>query len=389
MDAYVRYSFSVSIVALVCCAPIGCRGPDPSIELLESELRWMEDQLYEMDHQLNIHCAQLDSARRANASLRRQVHDLERQQLTPSTPSSNRAAPSSGRRPTPATPPPAFEEPDLTIPEIDYGPSQSTPSLKSDGESPPEPTEGPSPESAPPPDFSDPPPSLDDVTTRDQVDVGVSRIVLNSRLTGGFDFDGLPGDDGLLVVIEPQNAAGQYLPLPGDISIDVVDPSRSGIGGRVASWEFDAAETTPLLKKTLLGRGIHLELPWPDRAPKASRLKVQVSYRSIEGQSHRAEREIRLDRPTVQRRSASSDTALVPTSPEQFPWSPTRKPNIANRLLADGSLEPPTAPVELESAAPSALARRPAPSNTARTARRAAPQPRIARPRIPIWSPFR
>ena len=388
MDAYVRYSHSVSVVALFCCALIGCRGPDPSIELLESELRWMEDQLYEMDHQLNLHCAQLDSTRRANASLRQQINDLERQQLAPSSPSSDRAAPSPGRRPTPATPQPTFEEPDLTIPEIDYGPAQSTPSLKSDEESLSQPAEAPPAESAAPPRRSEQP-TLDDVTVRDQVDVGVSRIVLNSRLTGGFDFDGQPGDDGLLVVIEPQNAAGQYLPLPGDVTIDVVDPSRSGIAGRVASWEFDAAETTPLLKKTLLGRGIHLELPWPVRAPDASRLQVRVSYRSIEGQSHQAEREIRLDRPTADQRSASDQTAGLPTNPEQFPWSPTRKPNIANRLLADGSLEPPTAPVELEPAAPPALARRPTPSSTARTARQAAPQSRIARPRIPVWSPFR
>ncbi len=28
----------------------GCRTPDPTVDLLESELRWMEDNLYQMDH---------------------------------------------------------------------------------------------------------------------------------------------------------------------------------------------------------------------------------------------------------------------------------------------------------------------------------------------------
>ena len=116
------------------------------------------------------------------------------------------------------------------------------------------------------------------LTQQVPADVNVSRIVLNSRLTGGIDLDGQPGDDGLLVVIEPQNAAGHYLALPGDVSIDVIDPSRSGIDGQIARWDFDATETTTRMKQTLLGRGIHLELPWPEDRPASARLKVQVRY---------------------------------------------------------------------------------------------------------------
>jgi hypothetical protein len=44
--------------------------PDPTIELLESELRWMEDNLYRMDYQLDCCLEHLESARRNNATLR-------------------------------------------------------------------------------------------------------------------------------------------------------------------------------------------------------------------------------------------------------------------------------------------------------------------------------
>ena len=50
--------------------------PDPTIELLESELRWMEENLYHMDDQLDRCLDQLDSARRNNAVLRTELAEL-------------------------------------------------------------------------------------------------------------------------------------------------------------------------------------------------------------------------------------------------------------------------------------------------------------------------
>ena len=49
MDVYVRHALIAIALFLVAS---GCRGTDSSIELLESELRWMEDQIYTMDREL-------------------------------------------------------------------------------------------------------------------------------------------------------------------------------------------------------------------------------------------------------------------------------------------------------------------------------------------------
>ncbi len=223
MDAYVRHSL---LAVVVCLAPLGCRGPDPSIELLESELRCMEDQLYELDRQVNVHCTQLESCRRYNAALRQQLDESTRRPAAPPA-AAERATPPAAKstppqRAAPANNEPQIDESDLNVPEIDYGPSQSSPEPNPTNQRPASTPKGPDTD-APQADVTQA-----DVTQADRVDVGVSRIVLNSRLTGGYDFDGRPGDDGLLVVIEPQNAAGQYLPLPGEVSIHVIDPSRSG-----------------------------------------------------------------------------------------------------------------------------------------------------------------
>ena len=52
--------------------------PDPTVELLESELRWMEDNLYQLDAQLEASKRQLDSTRRENAALRLELAEQPR-----------------------------------------------------------------------------------------------------------------------------------------------------------------------------------------------------------------------------------------------------------------------------------------------------------------------
>src|SRR5690606_23191156 len=104
----------------------------------------------------------------------------------------------------------------------------------------------------------------------------VARIAVNRHLTGGYDFDGRPGDEGVLVVVEPLDVTGQHVAVPGDLVIEVRDPDRPGPVARVARWEFDRQETAGLFQRSLLGRGIHLKLPWPGAPPDTERLLLSV-----------------------------------------------------------------------------------------------------------------
>ncbi|MDG2382575.1 MAG: hypothetical protein P8N76_12975 [Pirellulaceae bacterium] len=344
-----RHLFFVLALSLILS---GCKGTDSSIELLESELRWMEDQLYVMDRELANTQAKLDSSQRYNEALKKEL----KQDKSPAS----RSVPT----PSPAIEAETFDESDLVIPEIDLGPdaddtstssdppaieesvmegsleatgngteAQAPSILQPDSES----TEGfrvpaePLPTQAPadnaPADLPDPPPlNLEDIT-RGEVpasDVHVARIVLNSRLSGGYDFDGQPGDDGLLLVIEPQNTAGQYLPLPGDLTITVEDPRRASADARIARWDFNAVETVDYMKKTLLGRGIHLKLPWPNQPPEQAMLKVFATYHATDGRQLGASRNVKIDlgpnrnpnRDPIANASPSSpfETQLLPKS---------------------------------------------------------------------------
>jgi len=316
MDVYVRHTLIAIALSLVAT---GCRGTDSSIELLESELRWMEDQIYMMDRELAHAQAKIDSAQRYNESLQKELAEATKNGTSKSRPTPADNRPSIGSD--------LYDESDLVIPEIDLGTNEEEPDIDT-GDATEESLEGlpsndptdstESTEGFRVPDNSEIPPSqtdpsedsttppedveieLEEITrgeggeVRSQ-DIRVERIVLNSRLSGGYNFDGKPGDDGLLLVIEPQNMAGQYLPLPGDLTITVEDPRRSVPEGRVARWEFNAIETVGHMKKTLLGRGIHLTLPWPAQPPNQSSLKVIASYRAADGRNLNASRNVRVD----------------------------------------------------------------------------------------------
>jgi len=129
-------------------------------------------------------------------------------------------------------------------------------------------------------------------------DARVQEVVLNRVLTGGYDRDGRPGDDGVMVVIEPRNAAGQFVPIAGELSIKLIDPRELTPAQQTfAHWKLTRKQAAAKLRRSLLGRGVHLELAWPSRPPRADEFELQVVYTTADGRKLNAEREIHIDPP--------------------------------------------------------------------------------------------
>ena len=233
---------------------------------------------------------------------------------------------------------------------------------------------------------------LEDIT-RDEVpanDIRVARIVLNSRLSGGYDFDGKPGDDGLLLVIEPQNTAGQYLPLPGDLTITVEDPRRAGADARVARWDFNAVETVDHMKKTLLGRGIHLKLPWPNQPPDQTTLKVFATYQSTDGRQLDTSRTVRVDLGSNRDPIAGS----APAAPFQTRLLPKNRQATRSDLSVSSLPAPPRAPSPKLRGKNNESRLAQQPWQPSRSKNQAAPRqkerpPSAGRSNQPKWRPYR
>lgn len=256
-------------VAVFALAAPGCRNAH-NHQLLHREMRLLEDQIYALEEENHYLAAQLASARRENESLRDELGGGE---AGSSLPSPRNGAPRG----------PSVELPDLPR---DRDTESEAPSFTPGGEEP---------SDAPP--FN---PGVEPIPAPDAEgaieDPNVNDVTFHRLLTGGYDIDGQPGDDGLSVVLEPRNPRGELVRTPGDVEIALIDPDR-GDGGRVAQWKFTAAELAEYWERRAVGEGFFLELPWPSRAPDSRQLELIATYRTPRGKRLIAERRVAIDPP--------------------------------------------------------------------------------------------
>jgi hypothetical protein len=235
--------------------------------LLERELRCQEDHIYELEAALDQCEAELESVRRENQTLKK---DGGGNDLGPRGSGSSNVPiielPSDSAPPR-ARPRGRPEEPSLPIvePGEEFIPTPANPGASNRNE-----------------------PS----------DRRIARIVLNKQLTGGLSHDRQGGDEGVMVVFEPRNARGEMVAEPGDVSIALVDPERSGPQARVARWDFAAKEAFEQFHRSgALGRGYEFELPWPDAAPQNKKLELYVRYVTPDGRKLLSKMTISVDPP--------------------------------------------------------------------------------------------
>jgi hypothetical protein len=198
-------------------------------------------------------------------------------------------------------------------------------------------------------------------------------------MTGGADFDGQPGDEGLSVLLEPRNSADEFVPTAGAVTVVVLDPAKQGDAARVARWDFTLSAAQQKLAATSATRGIQFEMPWPAAPPASNKLKLFVRYEGPDGRQLQSDRDLYITppgqiaqrwtpRPAERARPASS-VAVAAKIAEELATAP-----VAAEVASSGS---PPALQELKSA-PKLVSPPAELSDDSATANRAAD-----------WSPFR
>ncbi len=317
-------SWQLSVVGLACLVAAGCRT-DPNIVLLERELRLQEDEIYRLrgvveDYQAALRSRGVDAAgpggsRPADAGPSRLL-EMIRPRDIPGAEEERGSPPGDD----------GYGDRESEAPASPYEvPSRPSPGGEQpDGPSADEPGQGP----------SDLEPSVPDPPAEKGVGDGtevrrtgavepvfpadsrqVARLALNRLLTGGYDSDGRPGDDGIVVAIEPRDAQGRSLKAAAEVSVVVLDPALDGEAARVARWDFTAAETAARFRRSVSGGAIHLELPWPADPPVHGQLYLFVRYTTSDGRRLQAEGPIQIGLPgRTSRRWVRSQPA--PPAPE-------------------------------------------------------------------------
>ncbi len=121
---------------------------------------------------------------------------------------------------------------------------------------------------------------------------GLRRIVLG-RLTGGYDNDGLPGDEALQVIIEPRDISDHSVQALGQAHVTALEVNLQGVKTPISSWTIGAEQLRQSWKQGLLSTGYYLILPWKV-FPKSETVRVVVRLTTHDGRVYEADKDVRV-----------------------------------------------------------------------------------------------
>jgi hypothetical protein len=125
----------------------------------------------------------------------------------------------------------------------------------------------------------------------------VASIEVDRALTGGISSGDRSGDQGLLVVVEPRDRQGRPIDAPADVNVALLDPALPGDAARLARWDFTAAETAGLFRRTSTGGAMHLAMAWPKDPPKHNKLHLFVRYVTADGRKFETNQPVEIALP--------------------------------------------------------------------------------------------
>ena len=121
---------------------------------------------------------------------------------------------------------------------------------------------------------------------------GIKRIALG-RSTGGWDNDGLPGDELLQIVVEPRDSDDHVIKAPGSLQIFTLDISPQGIKTPLCMWDISEAKLRQNWKEGLLSNGYTLTLPWK-QFPAYEQVRVVVRFITPDHRVYEADKDIKV-----------------------------------------------------------------------------------------------
>jgi len=118
----------------------------------------------------------------------------------------------------------------------------------------------------------------------------LEKVRIHPLLSGGLEKDNLPGDDGLLVFLVPQDADGDLLKVPGRVQITAEEASNAQ---PIGHWDFTEKEVQDHWVHGLVGSGYQFELQW-EKAPTTPAVLVKVTFTTPDGRTFRDSRQLKL-----------------------------------------------------------------------------------------------
>ena len=137
----------------------------------------------------------------------------------------------------------------------------------------------------------------------------ISAITVNRNFSHGEDIDGIPGHEGLSLLVQPVDAQGNIQKVPGKLTIRISESKSANVERQIGLWQFTPQETESFfVRDDVAEQGILLHLPWDSLIPTEKVLRVVVRYTTRDNRKLDTQFRIQIEPPDS---SYSIDDPLV------------------------------------------------------------------------------
>ena len=149
----------------------------------------------------------------------------------------------------------------------------------------------------------------------------IDHIAINTWLTGGRNTDRVPGDDQLVVMVQPLDTDLEPVKLPGTLKLWLTDPAAPKDSRQIGAWEFTPKECRKHWLASVLSRGFLFKLPW-QTPPTRNRLLLHCRFDTTDGRRFDADALINIQPPINPNSNLSTQTSNDPPDPPDSPDPP-------------------------------------------------------------------
>jgi len=115
--------------------------------------------------------------------------------------------------------------------------------------------------------------------------------------TGGKNWDGKPGDDGLRLYLFPKDQNDDRIKRLGAVTIELYDLELAGQDRRIGLWQFSYEEAVRHWRSNPFLYGYYFQLPWQGIVPRHEDLEVRAVFVAMNGTRHVATERISVELP--------------------------------------------------------------------------------------------
>lgn len=157
----------------------------------------------------------------------------------------------------------------------------------------------------------------------------VKEIVL-ARGTGGVNEDGVPGDEGLMVVVTPRDEDGAAVKVPGKVQIAAWEITPAGLKNPIGTWEVPAEKVRPTWRSGFVSTGYFVAVPW-QTYPCTEKVRLAVRLTTLDGRVFEADKDV-LVKPAGPRGVVPEVAPEVAPPATPVPARPQREPLLPDPI---------------------------------------------------------